>query len=168
MADPNDNPFARVVGPWQRVIKEAEATAETHRDAGRTPLVLHPGDVTVLTGEPRTAAEQQGSVDLESRRLGFDVMVSGDEFQQLRSSLENRTVDQYEVFRALENEIVFLVTEVYADDVVVVIPAYYDLTDRQALEGIARDHGLQTHVRPLSGEAVVTIDHEQPAPFFPE
>lgn len=32
----------------------------------------------------------------------------------------------------------------------------------------ADEHGLSTHVRPLSREQVVTVEHEDPEPFFPE
>lgn len=168
MADPSDDPFARVAGPWERVIEESEAAAEAHRDAGRTAVVLHPGDVATLTGDPRTAAERRDGVDLDARRLGFDVVVPGDEFDRLRTELADRSVEDYEVFRATANGMVFLRTEVAAGDLVVVLPAYYDLDDRAALERVARKYGLRTHVRPLSGETVVTIDHARPAPFFPE
>lgn len=169
MEDPSDNPFDRVVGPWEQVMEDMDLTAERYRDAGRTVVELHPGDVTVLTGEPRTAAEQQGTVDLESRRLGFDVVVPGDEFERLQSALADRTVDGYEVWRGTGQGMVFLLVALESgDDLAVVFPAYYDLQDRDALEGIARDHGLETHLRPLSADAVLSVEHDDPDPFFPD
>ena len=169
MADPTHNPFDRVVGPWERVMEDMQATAERHRDAGRTVIELHPGDVATLTDEPRTAAEQRDGIDLTDRRLGFDVVVPGDEYERLERALESGRVDSYEVFRAAGAGMVFLLVDVRCRDArTVLIPAYYERSDRAALERIARDHGLQAHVRPLSGDTVVTIDFDDPGPFFPD
>ena len=169
MDAPSDNPFDRVVGPWERVLEDMTATAERYRDAGRTVLELHPGDVAVMTGEPQTLAEERGSHDPEPTRLGFDVVVPGDEFERLRSALADRTVDDYEVFRATGNGLVFLLIAVECgDDFVALIPAYYDRERRDALEAVAREHGLYTNVRPLGGDVVVTIAHDDPGPFFPD
>lgn len=169
MADPTHNPFDRVVGPWEHVMEDMQATAERHRDAGRTVIELHPGDVGTLTGEPRTAAERQEGVDLANRRLGFDVVVPGDEYERLERALADRSVERYEVFRAEGAGMVFLLVDVRCgEDCAVLIPAYYDQNDRGALERIARDHGLQAHVRPLSADTIVTIDFDDPGPFFPD
>ena len=78
MADPTDNPIGRVVGPWQRVIDDMVAIASRYREDGWTAIELHPGDVTVLTGAPRTVAERRGSYEPESHRLGLDVVVPDD------------------------------------------------------------------------------------------
>ena len=169
MEDQRANPFDRVVGPWEQVIEDMEATAERHRDAGRTVIELHPGDVATLTGEPRTAAEQRTGVDLSTRRLGLDVVVPGDEFERLERALEDRRVERYEAFRAESAGMVFLLLDVRCgDDCTALIPAYYEESDRTSLELIARDHGLQVHVRPLSADTVVTVDLDDPDPLFPE
>ena len=168
MADPSQNPFDRVVGPWQQVMEEMTVAAERHRDAGRDVVELHPGDVATLTGEPRTAAEQQRGVDRSERRLGLDVVVPGDEFDRLRRTLGDRRVESYEVFRATEGGMVFLLVEIIAGGCTVVLPAYYDQRERAALEEIAREHGLQAHVRSLSSDTAVSFDFEQPSPFFPD
>lgn len=169
MAHPSHNPFDRVVDPWERVMDDMQATAERHRDAGRTVIELHPGDVGTLTGEPRTAAEQKQGVDLSNRRLGLDVVVPGEEYERLEGVLADRDVERYEVFRAEGAGMVFLLVDVrLGKDYTALIPAYYDQNDRAALEGIARDHGLQAHVRPLSSDTVVTIDFDDPSPFFPD
>ena len=73
------------------------------------------------------------------------------------------------MFRETENGVVFLLIAVETgDDLAVLIPAYYDTTERDALEAVAREHGLYTHVRPLSRGEIVTIEHADPAPFFPD
>lgn len=44
---------------------------------------------------------------------------------------------------------------------------YFD-TDRDPLRRVAEEYGLYTHVRPLQDDAVVTIEREDPDPFFPD
>lgn len=169
MEDPSDNPFDRVVGPWEQVTEDVAATAERYREAGRTVVELHPGDVAVLTGELRTSPGQQRSANPAAGRTGLDVVVPGGEFERLQSALSDRTVDGYEVWRATGAGIVFLLVALESDDdLAVLFPAYYDLSDREALETVAREHGLETHLRPLAEDAVVTVEHEDPDPFFPD
>jgi len=45
---------------------------------------------------------------------------------------------------------------------------YYDQTDRAELSQVAADHGLYSHIRPLTDDEVVTVTHEDPGPFFPD
>jgi len=166
-ADPEANPFGRVVGHWDRVLDDMAATAASYRDAGRTVLELHPGDVTLLTGEPRTLAETKGAHDPGPRDVGFDVVVPGDEFERLQATVDDRELDRYELFRATGDGLVFLLVAMeYGDNLAVLVPLYYDQTDRADLERIAREHGLSTHVRPLDESAVVTIAHTDPTPFL--
>ncbi|MGB9930917.1 DUF7529 family protein [Haloarcula amylolytica] len=167
--DPESNPFDRVVGHWEQVIDDMAATAAKYRDAGRETIELHPGDVTLLTGEPRTMAEQTGEYEPDSRRLGFDVVVPGDEFRRLADALGNRPVDRYEVFRATGDGMVFLLVALECgDDLAAFVPLYYDRSDREALEQVAADRGLYSHIRPLSEDEVVTVAHDDPDPFFPD
>ncbi|MFB6224035.1 MAG: hypothetical protein ABEH86_10255 [Haloarcula sp.] len=168
-ADPGSNPFDRVVGHWEQVIDDMAATATQYRDDGRTAIELHPGDVTVLTGEPQTMAEQTGEYDPDSRRLGFDVVVPGDEFKRVADALSDCSVDRYEVFRAAGDGMVFLLVALECgDDLAVLVPLYYDRNDLEDLSQVASDHGLYSHIRPLTDDEVVTVAHEDPEPFFPD
>ncbi|PSQ32265.1 hypothetical protein BRD06_00340 [Halobacteriales archaeon QS_9_67_15] len=169
-ADPTDNPFRRVTDDWETVVEDAHATASAYREAGWTAVTVHPGDVTVLTGEPRTAAEQTGEYEPGPRRLGFDVVVPGDEFEAFRDAMADRSIEACTVFAATGSGIVYLVVVLEAADgeTAGVVPLYYDESDREALVEVARDHGLYTHVRPLQDDTVVTVEHEDSAPFFPE
>jgi hypothetical protein len=168
-ADPKSNPFDRVLGHWEQVIDDMAATASQYRDRGRETIELHPGEVTVLTGEPRTMAEQSGEYDPEIRQLGFDVVVPGDEFQRVVDGLRHRTVNRSEVFRATGDGMVFLLVALEcSDDFVVLMPLYYDQTDRADLLQVTADHELYSHVRPLTDDEVVTITHEDTEPFFAE
>jgi hypothetical protein len=168
--DPEDNPFPRVVGPWEQVIEDMKATADRYREAGWEVVELHPGDVHVMTGEPRTLAEQQEEYEPPPQRLGLDVVVPGDEYDHLRDVVAGREFDSDEVFRATEGGIVFLLIglESRAEDAVVFVPAYYELADVEDLRRVAAEHGLYTNVRPLTGEEVVTFTHADPGPMFPD
>lgn len=182
--DPEQNPFHRVTDHWGAVIEDAHATAEQYRERGWTVVALHPGDVTVLTGQPRTAAEHVARTAPEQsdggraagedsepdpRRLGFDVVVPGDEFDRLQAVLADRPVGDCTVFGAAGSGVVYLVValETADESAAALVPLYYDRTDREALREVADEHGLYTHVRPLANDRVVTVEHDDPDPFFP-
>ena len=171
MSDPVDpeNPFGRVVGPWERVIDDMHATAEQYREDGRDVVECHPGDVATLTGTPRTAAELTGSADpTEDRRLGLDVVLPGDEFAAVQRALGDRAPEHVDVFRATGNGLVFLLLVLAAGERVVLLPAYYDRTDVEALRSIARERGFRVHVRALADEERVTVTVDDLEPCFPE
>ncbi len=92
---------------WEHVIEDMAATAAQYRDDGREAIELHPGDVTLLTGEPRTMPNRPAST---SPKPGdrLDVVVPGDEFRRVADALEDRTVERSEVFRATDDGMVFL------------------------------------------------------------
>lgn len=151
-----DNPFETVVGHWEQVVEDMEATAEDYADAGWRIVTLHPGDVTV--------------VPADHDQFGIVALVPDDEFAALTGAVDGRTFDAYEVFRADTDEMVFLLVVVESDDgeAAVFLPAYYE-RDADG-EGELRKHDgtLYTRVRNLAGEEVVTFSHEDPEPFFPD
>lgn len=168
-ADPESNPFDRVVGHWERVIDDMSATAAEYRETGRRAVELHPGDVSVMTGDPRTLAERTDEFDPDARRVGFDVVVPGDEYERVRDALADRSVDRYEVFRAAGDGMVFLLVALeIGADLAVLVPLYYDRSDRAELERVVDEYGLYTHIRPLVEDDVVTVAHADPDPFFPD
>lgn len=164
------NPFDRVVGPWEDVLDDMAATARQHREQGKTAIELHPGDVATLTGEPRTAAElsADGEPALDDRQLGLDVIVPGDEYDDVRSVLGDQNPDRMDVFQATGNGLVFLLLVLTAGETVVLVPVYYDREDTDALQTIARERGLRLHVRPLTDDERVTVTVDDPEPCFPE
>jgi len=168
--DPTNNPFHRVTDRWEAVIEDMHATAEDYREAGWRVVAVHPGDVTVLTGDPRTAAEQTGDYDPDARRLGFDVVVPGDEFEAFQAAMADQAIEECSVLAAPGPGIVYLVLVLEAADgeTAGLVPLYYEESDRGDLRDVARDHGLYTHVRPLQDEEVVTVEHDDAEPFFPD
>lgn len=169
-ADPTENPFHRVVDPWEQVIEDMEATAAEYEEAGWDVVTVHPGDVFVMTGEPRTLAEEQGEYEPDPQRLGLDVVVPGEEYDAVRALAGRHDFDSYEAFRAVEAGIVFtlVVLESATEAAAVFVPTYYEVSDLQDLRAVADEYGLYTHVRSLASDEVVTFTHADPEPFFPD
>lgn len=150
--DPQGPPPA-VADRWQELLADADATAAEYREADWETLVVTPGDVTPLDGDP----------------FGLDVLAPGDEFEALEALVDDVTFDTSHVYRAEEGGVRFCIVAVEAgdDEVAVVVPAYFDLGDASALEERARSEGVvYTHVRPLSDDARVTFTHDDPELFF--
>lgn len=145
---------------WEEVVEDMTATAAEYRAEGWETLELHPGDVTVVTGEG-------------SGRAGLDVLVPDDEFDELQSLLaEDVAFDSYQVYRAIQDEMAFVVVAMEDTDTrtAVLYPAYYDLADADTVEVMnqARREGkLHSYLRILKGE-YVEMTHEDPSLFVPE
>jgi len=157
---PEDYPFEDVVSRWDVVIEEMAAMATEHEDDGRETVTLHPGDVTVSAGEEANAKQ------------GFDVVVPGEEYDRLREAVSDLAFESYEVFRTVDQGLVFLLT-VLTDttgELAVFVPAYYPDTDVDELRVAVENSGgtLTTHVRPLDEDERVLFYHEDPSLFFPE
>ena len=145
--------FTRVMGVWEDVIADMEATTAKYREAGWEVLELHPGDVTVLEGE----------------RYGLDVLVPGDEFRELEEVAAETTFDSYEVYRAESEGMIFALVVLEDDERegAVCCPTYYEHERSDGLERRAREEGaMYTHVRPLTDDRVVTFTHDDPELFF--
>jgi hypothetical protein len=152
--DADSNPFGQVVGYWEDVIDDMEATAAEYREAGWDVVELHPGDVTVLDDEQH----------------GFDVLVPDDEFEQLETVVADAAFEDTKVFHAEDDGIAFVLTVVLDSDreIAVCCPLYYDLQDVNDLREQADRAGqLDAYVRTLSNDRSITISHGDPELFFP-
>jgi len=143
---------------WDEVIADMEATAAEYRDRGWEVLELHPGDVTVRP---------------EGDRIGLDVLVPDDEFEELGETIAGGvSFDSYRVYRTDREGLVFAVVamEDTDTDTAVVYPVYYDLDqpDTNDVLDRARAEGeLRSYLRILKGE-YVELTHEDPSLFFPD
>jgi hypothetical protein len=140
---------------WQALLEDAETTAAEYAADGYETLVVHPGDVTPVTGEP----------------YGLDVLAPGDEFEALEELVEAATFDTSHVYYADEGgtRLLVVVVEGTADDgdIVVVVPAFLAIDRTPELARQATDEGVMyTHVRPLSDDSRVTFAHDDPSLFF--
>src|SRR6056297_2744215 len=113
---------------WQSVLEDMAATAESYRDRGWTTLELHPGDAVLVDTAERT---------------GLDVLLPGDEYEDLEALVADHSFSDVEVFGAESGGIRYLlIVEQDPDaETAVFVPAYYQLSDsRDVLETI-RDAG---------------------------
>ena len=71
---------------WGELLEDAETTAAEYDADGYETRLVHPGDVTPVTGEP----------------YGLDVLAPGDEFEALEALVERATFDTSHVYYADE------------------------------------------------------------------
>ena len=148
------DPSPAVEARWRELLEDAETVAARYAEGGHETLVVHPGDVAPVTGEP----------------YGLDVVAPGEEFESLEALVERATFDTSHVYHAEEESTRFLVVVVEGTtddgDVAVVVPAF--LADGPTeLARQATDEGVMyTHVRPPSDDSRVTFAHDNPALFF--
>jgi hypothetical protein len=135
---------------WESLLADAAATAGELRERGWEVLELHPGDVTV-----------------DADRVGLDVLVPDNEFEQLETVVAETDLDEHDVYRTVDGA-VFLLVVARDDDRkrAVCCPAYYNPAAAVELQRRAREAGhLRLHLRVLSGETV-TLTVEGPELFF--
>lgn len=141
---------------WQELLDDAEVTAAEYSEDGWETLVIHPGDVTPVTGTP----------------FGLDVLAPGEEFETLESLVDDVTFETSHVYRNEEGGARFFVIVVEGSakddtDVAVVVPAFLDFERAEDLADAAEAEGMMyTHVRPLSDDRRVTFTHDDPELFF--
>lgn len=151
----NVPPNVQMTAGWQAVVDDMTASAQGYRERGWTTLELHPGDSVFVDSEYRT---------------GLDVLLSGPEYEDLESLVDDCSFSDSEVFRA-ENEglIYLLVVEKDPDqEVAVFTPAYYDhASSRSTLETIDATGELRLFCRRLNDDYVQFV-HTDPSPFLPD
>jgi hypothetical protein len=148
-----DGPPSAVTDRWQELLEDADAIAAEYRDDGWETLVVHPGDVTPVTGDP----------------FGLDVLAPGDEFETLEALVEAATFDTSHVYRTEEGGVRFFIvaSEATAEETAVVVPAFLAAREETELAERATEAGVMyTHIRPLSDETRVTFSHDDPELFF--
>ncbi|WP_277554795.1 DUF7529 family protein [Halobaculum limi] len=160
------HPLAGYTEFWDDVMADMEATAEEYREAGWDVLELHPGDVTPL---PNSSVV---GTDIEVDRLGFDVLLPGDEFSAVQELVEESAAefDEYDAFRAQQSDVVFLVVVMKAEaaEKAVAFPLYYGEQQADPMLQRAETAGeLRTYLRPLDDSERVVFAHHGPANLFP-
>lgn len=140
---------------WEEFMADAEATAAEYEDAGWETILIHTGDVTPLDGD----------------EFGLSVLAPGNEFDAVSEAVaaEGAAFDESEVFRAVRDDIVYLVVvaEDHDRELAVVVPAFYRRGEAAELLRQATEAGeMRTHVRPLSNDDRVTFLHDDPEPFL--
>jgi hypothetical protein len=159
------HPLTGVTDFWEEVIDDMEATAAEYREAGWETLELHPGDVTALP----TAATAASEVEVE--RTGLDVLLPGDEFDELQSGVEGHEFAEYDAYRASENDVVFLVVVMKSTGggLAVLFPLYYAVSEAKVmLSRIAEQGEMRTFLRPLDDSERIVFSQEDPDNLLPD
>jgi hypothetical protein len=159
------HPLTGVREFWEQVVDDMAATAEEYREAGWETLELHPGDVTALP----TAATAASDVEID--RVGLDVLLPGDEFDELQSVVADHEFDSYDAYRASEGNVVFLVIAMKSADgsAAVLFPLYYDTTDAKVmLSRVAEREEMRTFLRPLDDSERVVFSQSEPDNLLPD
>jgi hypothetical protein len=150
----------QLLGHWDQVIADMEATAEEYREDGWEVAEVHPGDVTVV--DP----------DAEVDRWGLDLLVPSNEFETVEQWVvtEDSAFDSYEVFRAEVDGYVYAVVAMRdeSDRRAILFPVHYDPGQAESTFRYARDEGtMYTHLHSLQPEPVVTFSQSDPSLFVP-
>jgi hypothetical protein len=143
---------------WKDLAAEVAAVAAEYRDEGWEVLETHPGDVAPLPPG-------------EHDRWGLDVVVPGDELASVQELIDDAPVDELDVFRTVQGEVVLLLiaAKATAAERAILVPVYYRESDAAPVRAAARERGIvHVHLRPLTQEPIVTFSHEQPELFFPD
>jgi hypothetical protein len=159
-----DHPLAGLVDRWEAVLDDMEATATDYRENGWTVVELHPGDVTPLP-------PAMGGEALDDDRVGLDVLVPDNEFEEVETAAADATFDSYDAYRAQAGSVVFAVVavEATASELAVLVPLYYRAADAKEMARRALDRGrLDLFVRPLADDRRVVFGQEEPELILPE
>ena len=162
------HPLAGVEEFWDDVMADTEATAEDYRDAGWDVLELHPGDVTPLpTAEESVDGDTE---DDENRPVGLDVLLQSDEFDEVEARVDGAAFDEYDAFRAEEDDVVFLVVAMKSESTAeaVIFPVYYTRDEAATMLRLVADRGeMRTYLRSLDAPQRVVFSQRDPASLLP-
>ncbi|MBP1986309.1 DUF7529 family protein [Halolamina salifodinae] len=157
------HPLQGMTDLWEDTVDDMAATAAELREAGWETVELHPGAVTPL---PRLEADD----GYEDDRMGFDVLVPGNEFEAVQAAVEGAEYDEYEAYNAQANGVVFAVVVMKAEAAgrVVLIPVYYKIEDaEETVERIEAAGESRLYVRPLDDSDRVLFTQQAPEALLP-
>lgn len=158
--DGDTHPLSDDGGRWQAVVEESQALAADYEDDGWTVFAPVPGDVVPLPAP----------TDSEVRKVGFDLLLSGDEFERLQELVTDAAFDEFEAYRAQDGGIVYLslVFKASTAETAVCVPLYYQVADAdRMLDRVRAGDPMRAYFHPLAGDEHVEFDLQDPRPVFP-
>lgn len=142
-----------VISHWQTVIEEMNGLADELEEDGIDPVVLHPGDVSVVP---------------ESDEFGLHIVIPNNEFRTIQELIESGAAfDEFQVYKRSVGNHVYAVVVVTdsSSETAVLYPTYYTNEERGQLKAGAKTRGeMLTHLRTINQERL-TLTHETEA-FF--
>ncbi len=144
---------------WTQTLEDMEAMAEDRAAAGYETLTLQAGNTA-----PK--GPEQG----ETERWGLFYVIPGEDAQPFQDFLEQADFEETGVYQASMGGYTFLVTECIDHDAALdlMIAGSYRRAAAPDLVRAALDRdAMYSHVKTLDGTHRGTIEHDDPAAFFP-
>ncbi|MDZ7849958.1 MAG: hypothetical protein U5K70_03790 [Halodesulfurarchaeum sp.] len=145
---------------WGQTLEDMRAMARNREDAGYETL-------TFQAGNTAPKGPDQGDTD----RWGLFYIIPGDDATSFQNALERADFDETAVYQTAIGRYAFLVTEVVDHDETLdlMIAGSYRRDAASPLVRAALDRDrMYSHVRTLDGTHLGTIEHDDPAAFFPD
>lgn len=155
-----DRSTDRAKSAWLRTLEDMRAMARDREDAGYETL-------TVQAGNTAPIAPDQGETD----RWGLVYTAPGEDAEPFGDLVDRAAFDETGVYQAAVGRETFLVTEVLDHDAEIAcfVAGSYLRTSAPPLVRAAIDRGrMYTHVKTIDGTHQGTIEHDDPAAFFPD
>jgi L-rhamnose mutarotase len=145
---------------WEQAVGEMrELAAERAADGWET--------VTVHAGETTPEPPSEGDSD----RFGIVYTIPDNVAEEVRSVVENASVDEYTVYRRNLGSTLFLVTE-FADsdaEVALFVAGAVNLQFADELFAAATERGeMYSHLQLLDWTQLASFRHDDPSAFIPE
>lgn len=137
---------------WDAVIEDATALAAEYRDRSWEAIVVHTGDVTVLTGE----------------QFGLSVLAPTSEYEQVKALVGRATFDSVEVYRRAGKDWIFAlcVFEATAAESAVLVPVFAPTTAPELRAQVDEAGELPIYVRSLAEDERTTFTVPDPSLVF--
>lgn len=137
---------------WAEIIEDAQATAAEVREEGISVTLLHPGQVVPIADD-----------------RAFDVLLPGNEFEEVQSKVDSFEPTEVSIFTADEGGFRYAVVLALDESSASAIccPLYYRPGDCAELAAAAREAGsVRLRLRPLSASVNVVVSIDEPGLFF--
>jgi len=145
---------------WTQTLDELDALASTLSSDGWETVATQAGDTSVI---PPDAGDDDW--------FGLSMTVPGDDADRIERLVERCDLDEYDVFRRVSGERVFLVVRYLDADAraAVLVAATYARREARPVARAAEERGsVGTRLRRLDGTPVATFAHGDYQPFLPE
>ncbi|MFC7205042.1 hypothetical protein ACFQJC_16105 [Haloferax namakaokahaiae] len=146
---------------WGATLDDMTAMADELEADGWETVRIAAGD-----SGPFGPSSQKG----DSEAFGLAYVIPGDKAQEVSDLFEQASFSEYEIYRAENNGLVYMVTALFAPEIQTAILVAGAWEMRHALECAmtAMDEGLMyTFLQKLDGTVVGVVEHDDPEKFFP-
>lgn len=143
---------------WQQTVDEAQAMVEARREDGQRAIFVPAGDTAAV-------APSDGDDD----RFGLVFVIPGNKAEPTAELVADFDLAQYDVYRRIVDDHVFVVVEYFdPDEASVFVAGMFDAGDAHPMVSAAREAGVvNTYLQKLDGTPVATFEHDDLSKFVP-